>query len=60
MINTNITDNGSMNVEQILNGYYTQVCDIKETSDCTLVYIELPGVNNCDINIEIGEGALNV
>ena len=50
----------SMNIEQLFNGYYTPIADVKETKECTLVNIELPGVKNHDIIIEIGNGTLDV
>lgn len=50
----------STNIEQLLNGYYTPITDVKETKDFILVDVELPGVNNHNITIEIGDGVLDI
>jgi HSP20 family protein len=48
------------NLEQLMNGYYTPLTDIKETVDYTIIEIELPGVSTKDIDVEIGNGTLDV
>lgn len=48
------------NLEQLMNGYYTPLTDIKETSEYMVIHIELPGVSIKDIDIEVGDGTLDV
>ena len=48
------------NMKNLLNGYYTPTTDIKETSDYIIVEVELPGVSSSNINIEIGDGVLDI
>ena len=50
----------SMNREQLFNGYYTPITDVYETEECLIVNVELPGVKNHDITIEIGDGTLDI
>ena len=50
----------SMNMEQLFNGYYTPITDIHETQECLIINIELPGVKNNDIEIEIGDNTLDI
>lgn len=50
----------TMNVEQLFNGYYTPITDVKETTESLIIEVELPGVKNDDIVIEIGNGVLDI
>ncbi len=48
------------NIEQLYNGYYTPVCDIKETQEQIIIEIELPGFQSKDIIIEMGDGTIDI
>ena len=48
------------NIEQLYNGYYTPVCDIKETYEQIIIEIELPGFQSKDIIIEMGDGTIDI
>ena len=49
-----------MSIEQLFNGYYTPITDVKETKEALVVEVELPGVKNNNITIEIGDGTLDI
>jgi len=50
----------SLTLESMLNGYYTPITDVYETQDCLIIDVELPGIKNHDITIEIGNGTLDI
>jgi HSP20 family protein len=50
----------ALTIESMLNGYYTPITDVYETQECIVIDIELPGIKNDDIIIEIGNGTLDI
>ena len=49
-----------INMEKLMNGYYTPTTNIKETDEYLLIEIELPGVIPSEIHMEYGDGMLDV